>query len=75
MKQGKWDSRHSNFQKEKQRSEQKLDWENGTYLSLGASYSFWISLRESSYQIHIRNENPFQIIVLEIENFPFYPQG
>ena len=44
-------------------------------LSLGASYSFWISLRESSYHIHIRNENPFQIIVLEIENFPFYPQG
>lgn len=44
-------------------------------LSLGASYSFLISLRESSYQIHIKNENAFQIIVLEIENFPFYPQG
>ena len=44
-------------------------------LSLGASYSFWIGLRESSHLIHIKNENPFQIIVLEIENFPFYPQG
>ena len=44
-------------------------------LSLGASYSFWTGFRESSYQNHIKNENPFQIIVLEIENFPFYPQG
>ena len=44
-------------------------------LSLGGPYSFWIGLRESSYQIHIKNENPFQIIVLEIENFRFYPQG
>ena len=35
-------------------------------LSLGASYSFWIGLRESLHQIHIKNENPFKIIVFEI---------